>query len=57
MDHLLLLVLKDPARCCQDGGRDQIAEQCTQKIMGNGQQINGPPTLEAATVCIGYNQS
>lgn len=44
--------LKDPARCCQDGGRDQIAEQCTQKIMGNGQKNNGPPSLETATVRI-----
>lgn len=51
-NYIILMELKDPARCCQDGGRDQIAEQCTQKIMGNGQKNNGPPSLETATVRI-----
>ncbi|XP_017868129.1 PREDICTED: uncharacterized protein LOC108617024 [Drosophila arizonae] len=43
--------LLDPALCCRDGGRDQIAEKCTEKVVGtaNGQQNNGPPTLDTAT--------
>ncbi|XP_062132159.1 uncharacterized protein LOC133842884 [Drosophila sulfurigaster albostrigata] len=43
--------LVDPATCCRDGGRDQIAENCALQIMGanNGQQNNGPPSMDAAT--------
>ncbi|KAH8373009.1 hypothetical protein KR009_010150 [Drosophila setifemur] len=44
--------LVDPALCCKDGGRDQVAEQCAQKILGapNGQKTAGPPSLETAAV-------
>ncbi|XP_030387593.1 uncharacterized protein LOC115634153 [Scaptodrosophila lebanonensis] len=41
--------LVDPARCCQDGGRDQVTEKCAQRVGINGQSNGGPPTLEAAT--------
>ncbi|KAH8321492.1 uncharacterized protein Obp47b [Drosophila bipectinata] len=42
--------LVDPALCCKDGGRDQVADQCAQKILGagNGQKPAGPPSLETA---------
>ncbi|XP_017068945.1 uncharacterized protein LOC108106428 [Drosophila eugracilis] len=42
--------LVDPALCCRDGGRDQVAEQCAQRILGtaNGQKPGGPPSLETA---------
>ncbi|XP_064547942.1 uncharacterized protein Obp47b [Drosophila montana] len=43
--------LVDPALCCRDGGRDQIAEKCAEQVIGtaNGQQNSGPPSIDAAT--------
>ncbi|XP_017146038.1 uncharacterized protein LOC108158310 [Drosophila miranda] len=43
--------LVDPSLCCRDGGRDQVAEKCAQRIIGggNGQARNGLPSLETAT--------
>ncbi|XP_022224610.2 uncharacterized protein LOC111075564 [Drosophila obscura] len=38
--------LVDPSLCCRDGGRDQIAEKCAQRIIGEGK---GLPSLETAT--------
>ncbi|XP_043644779.1 uncharacterized protein LOC122614294 [Drosophila teissieri] len=42
--------LVDPALCCKDGGRDQVSEQCTQRILGtaNGQKAGAPPSLDTA---------
>ncbi|XP_017124450.1 uncharacterized protein LOC108144274 [Drosophila elegans] len=42
--------LVDPALCCRDGGRDQVTEQCAQRILGaaNGQKQGGPPSLDTA---------
>ncbi|KAH8280439.1 hypothetical protein KR018_007321 [Drosophila ironensis] len=42
--------LVDPALCCKDGGRDQVTEQCTQKILGapTAQKLTRPPSLETA---------
>ncbi|XP_017038831.1 uncharacterized protein LOC108086434 [Drosophila ficusphila] len=42
--------LVDPALCCRDGGRDQVSEQCAQRILGavNGQKPGGPPSLDTA---------
>ncbi|XP_068145896.1 uncharacterized protein Obp47b [Drosophila tropicalis] len=39
--------LVDPSLCCRDGGRDQITEQCAQKIVGSAS--NAPPSIETAT--------
>ncbi|XP_016979454.1 uncharacterized protein LOC108044820 [Drosophila rhopaloa] len=42
--------LVDPALCCRDGGRDQMSEQCAQRILGaaSGQKQGGPPSLDTA---------
>ncbi|EDW02396.1 uncharacterized protein LOC6561182 [Drosophila grimshawi] len=43
--------LVDPSLCCRDGGRDQNAEKCAERIMrtANGQPNVAPPSLDAAT--------
>nr|XP_016928409.1 uncharacterized protein LOC108008977 [Drosophila suzukii] len=42
--------LVDPSLCCRDGGRDQVSEQCAQRILGaaSGQKPGGPPSLDTA---------
>ncbi|XP_034650772.1 uncharacterized protein LOC117890182 [Drosophila subobscura] len=40
--------LVDPSLCCRDGGRDQIADKCVQRIIGEGVKT-GMPSLETST--------
>nr|XP_017027425.1 uncharacterized protein LOC108078234 [Drosophila kikkawai] len=40
--------LVDPALCCKDGGRDQLVDQCAQRILGAAKTTGGPPSIDSA---------
>ncbi|KAH8380823.1 hypothetical protein KR200_001696 [Drosophila serrata] len=40
--------LVDPALCCKDGGRDQLVDQCAQRILGTAKNNGGPPSIDSA---------